>query len=141
MPLLWSGIHGRLPNAEMTNNRLCGNIYKILNPTNMNKHPFLPAPAAVALCFGLLWLSAFSSCTGCSYNHQKAMGSIDNILGKVDTLMKKNRQVFGRTSAGRTAYRLRKRGGEQEAPVCIYRYDNDLQRQAVHAGNDNRRTV
>lgn len=55
----------------------------------MNKHPFLPAPAAVALCFGLLWLSAFSSCTGCSYNHQKAMGSIDNILGKVDTLMKK----------------------------------------------------
>ena len=27
------------------------------------------------------------------------------------------------------------------ALVCIYRYDNDLQRQAVHAGNDNRRTV
>ena len=76
-----------------------------------------------------------------TYNHQKAMGSIDNILGKVDTLMKKNRQVFGRTSAGRTAYRLRKRGGEYEALVCIYRYDNDLQRQAVHAGNDNRRTV
>ena len=55
----------------------------------MNKHPFLPAPAAVALCFGLLCLSALSSCTGCSYNHQKAMGSIDNILGKVDTLMAK----------------------------------------------------
>ena len=55
----------------------------------MNKHPFIPASAAVALCFGLLCLSALSSCTGCSYNHQKAMGSIDNILGKVDTLMKK----------------------------------------------------
>ena len=55
----------------------------------IRKHPFLPAPAAVALCFGLLCLSALSSCTGCSYNHQKAMGSIDNILGKVDTLMKK----------------------------------------------------
>ncbi len=25
MPLLWSRIHGRLPNAEMTNNRLYGN--------------------------------------------------------------------------------------------------------------------
>ena len=55
----------------------------------MNKHPFLPVPTAVALCFGLLCLSALSSCTGCSYNHEKAMGSIDNILGKVDTLMKK----------------------------------------------------
>ena len=55
----------------------------------MNKHLFLPAPTAVALCFGLLCLSALSSCTGCSYNHEKAMGSIDNILGKVDTLMKK----------------------------------------------------
>ena len=55
----------------------------------MNKHPFLPAPTAVALFFGLLCLSALSSCTGCSYNHEKAMGSIDNILGKVDTLMKK----------------------------------------------------
>ena len=55
----------------------------------MNKHPFLPAPTAVALCFGLLCLSALSSCTGCSYNHQKTMGSIDNILGKVDTLMAK----------------------------------------------------
>ena len=55
----------------------------------IRKHPFLPASAAVALCFGLLCLSALSSCTGCSYNHQKAMGSIDNILGKVDTLMKK----------------------------------------------------
>ena len=53
----------------------------------MNNHPFLPAPTAVALCFGLLCLSALSSCTGCSYNHEKAMGSIDNILGKVDTLM------------------------------------------------------
>ena len=53
----------------------------------MNKHPFIPASAAVALCFGLLCLSALSSCTGCSYNHEKAMGSIDNILGKVDTLM------------------------------------------------------
>ena len=51
----------------------------------MNKHPFIPASAAVALCFGLLCLSALSSCTGCSYNHEKAMGSIDNILGKVDT--------------------------------------------------------
>ena len=49
----------------------------------------IPAPAAVALWFGLLCLSALSSCTGCSYNHQKTMGSIDNILGKVDTLMKK----------------------------------------------------
>ena len=88
----------------------------------MNKHPFIPAPAAVALCFGLLCLSALSSCTGCSYNHEKAMGSIDNILGKVG----QDRPIFGRTSAGRTAYRLRKRGGEQEAPVCIYRYDNDL---------------
>ena len=107
----------------------------------MNKHPFIPASAVVALCFGLFCLSALNSCTGCSYNHEKAMGSIDNILGKVDTLMKKNRLVFGRTSAGRTAYRLRKRGGEYGAPVCIYRYDNDLQRQAVHAGNDNRRTV
>ena len=55
----------------------------------MNKHPFISAPAAVALCFGLLCMSALSSCTGCSYNHEKAMGSIDNILGKVDTLMKK----------------------------------------------------
>lgn len=55
----------------------------------MNKHPFLPAPAAVALWFGLLCLSALSSCTGCSYNHEKAMGSIDNILGKVDALMAK----------------------------------------------------
>ena len=55
----------------------------------MNKHPFLPAPAAVVLWFGLLCLSALSSCTGCSYNHEKAMGSIDNILGKVDTLMAK----------------------------------------------------
>ena len=107
----------------------------------MNKHPFISAPTAVALCFGLLCLSALSSCTGCSYNHQKAMGSIDNILGKVDTLMAKTDRFFGRTSAGRTAYRLRKRGGEQEALVCIYRYDHDLQRQAVHAGNVNRRTV
>lgn len=49
----------------------------------------IPAPVAVALCFGLLCLSALSSCTGCSYNHEKAMGSIDNILGKVDTLMAK----------------------------------------------------
>ena len=55
----------------------------------IRKYPFLPAPAAVALCFGLFCLSALSSCTGCSYNHQKAMGSIDNILGKVDTLMAK----------------------------------------------------
>ena len=55
----------------------------------IRKYPFLPAPAAVALCFGLLCLSALSSCTGCSYNHEKAMGSIDNILGKVDTMMKK----------------------------------------------------
>ena len=55
----------------------------------MNKHPFLPASAAVTLFFGLLCLSALSSCTGCSYNHQKTMGSIDNILGKVDTLMAK----------------------------------------------------
>ena len=55
----------------------------------MNKHPFISAPAAVALCFGLLCLSCLSSCTGCSYNHEKAMGSIDNILGKVDTMMKK----------------------------------------------------
>ena len=55
----------------------------------IRKHLFLPAPAAVTLCFGLLCLSALSSCTGCSYNHQKAMGSIDNILGKVDTLMAK----------------------------------------------------
>ena len=78
----------------------------------MNKHPFIPASAVVALCFGLLCLSALSSCTGCSYNHQKAMGSIDNILGKVDTLMTKTDRFFGRTSAGRTAYRLRKRGGE-----------------------------
>ena len=78
----------------------------------MNKHPFLPASAAVALCFGLFCMSALSSCTGCSYNHQKAMGSIDNILGKVDTLMAKTDRFFGRTSAGRTAYRLRKRGGE-----------------------------
>ncbi len=107
----------------------------------IRKHLFLPAPAAVTLCFGLLCLSALSSCTGCSYNHQKAMGSIDNILGKVDTLMAKTDRFFGRTSAGRTAYRLRKRGGKYGAPVCIYRYDNDLQRQAVHAGNDNRRTV
>ena len=51
----------------------------------IRKYPFLPASAAVALCFGLLCLSALSSCTGCSYNHEKAMGSIDNILGKVDT--------------------------------------------------------
>ena len=29
----------------------------------MNKHPFLPAPTAVALCFGLLCLSALSSVT------------------------------------------------------------------------------
>mgnify|MGYP006980314388 FL=1 len=55
----------------------------------MNKHPFIPTPAVFALLFGLLCLSALSSCTGCSYNHQKTMGSIDNILGKVDTLMKK----------------------------------------------------
>ena len=55
----------------------------------MNKHPFIPASAAVSLCFGLLCLSALSSCTGYSYNHEKAMGSIDNILGKVDTLMAK----------------------------------------------------
>ena len=55
----------------------------------IRKYPFLPAPAAVALCFGLLCLSALSSCTGCSYNHEKAMGSIDNIWGKVDTLMAK----------------------------------------------------
>ena len=55
----------------------------------IRKYPFLPAPAAVALCFGLFCLSALSSCTGCSYNHEKAMGSIDNILGKVDTMMKK----------------------------------------------------
>jgi hypothetical protein len=66
----------------------------------IRKHPFLPASAVVALLFGLFCLSALSSCTGCSYNHEKAMGSIDNILGKVDTLMKKNRQIFGRTSAG-----------------------------------------
>ncbi len=38
----------------------------------MNKHPFLPVPTAVALCFGLLCLSALSSCTGGSYNHEKA---------------------------------------------------------------------
>ena len=55
------------------------NKCKTINHNNMNKHPFLPAPAAVALCFGLLCLSALSSCTGCSYNHEKAMGSIDNI--------------------------------------------------------------
>ncbi len=55
----------------------------------MNKHPFIPAPAVVAFLFGLLCMSALSSCTGCSYNHEKAMGSIDNILGKVDTLMAK----------------------------------------------------
>lgn len=60
----------------------------------MNKHPFIPSPAAVALLFGLLCMSALSSCTGCSYNHQKAMGSIDNILGKVDTLMKKTNLKF-----------------------------------------------
>ena len=36
----------------------------------IRKHPFLPAPAAVALWFGLLCLSALSSCTGCSYNHE-----------------------------------------------------------------------
>ena len=107
----------------------------------MNKHPFIPAPAVVAFLFGLLCMSALSSCTECSYNHEKAMGSIDNILGKVDTLMAKTDRFFGRTSAGRTAYRLRKRGGKYGAPVCIYRYDNDLQRQAVHAGNVNRRTV
>lgn len=47
----------------------------------MNKHPFIPAPAVVAFLFGLLCMSALSSCTGCSYNHEKAMGSIDNILG------------------------------------------------------------
>ena len=76
----------------------------------MNKHPFIPAPAVVAFLFGLLCMSALSSCTGCSYNHEKAMGSIDNILGKVDTLMAKTDR-FGRTSAGGTAYRLRKRGG------------------------------
>lgn len=75
----------------------------------MNKHPFIPAPAVVAFLFGLLCMSALSSCTGCSYNHEKAMGSIDNILGKVDTLMA--RPILGRTSAGGTAYRLRKRGG------------------------------
>ena len=62
---------------------------KTLNHNNMNKHPFIPAPAVIDFLFGLLCLSALSSCTGCSYNHQKAMGSIDNILGKVDTLMKK----------------------------------------------------
>ena len=95
----------------------------------------------IAILFYISILSCLSSCTGCSYNHEKAMGSIDNILGKVDTLMAKTDRFFGRTSAGRTAYRLRKRGGEQEALVCIYRYDNDLQRQTVHAGNDNRRAV
>ena len=39
----------------------------------IRKHPFLPASAAVALCFGLLCMSVLSSCTGCSYNHQKAI--------------------------------------------------------------------
>ena len=48
----------------------------------IRKHPFLPAPAAVALCFGLLCMSALSSCTGCSYNHEKTMGSIDNFWAK-----------------------------------------------------------
>lgn len=43
----------------------------------------------IAILFYISILSCLSSCTGCSYNHQKAMGSIDNILGKVDTLMKK----------------------------------------------------
>lgn len=43
----------------------------------------------LAILFYISILSCLSSCTGCSYNHQKAMGSIDNILGKVDTLMKK----------------------------------------------------
>ena len=62
---------------------------KTINHNNMNKHPFIPAPAVVAFLFGLLCMSALSSCTGCSYNHEKAMGSIDNILGKVDTLMAK----------------------------------------------------
>ena len=69
------------------------------------------------------------------------MGSIDNILGKVDTLMAKTNSFLEEHLPEEPAYRLRKRGGEYEALVCIYRYDNDLQRQAVHAGNDNRRTV
>lgn len=43
----------------------------------------------IAILFYISILSCLSSCTGCSYNHEKAMGSIDNILGKVDTLMKK----------------------------------------------------
>lgn len=43
----------------------------------------------IAILFYISILSCLSSCTGCSYNHQKAMGSIDNILGKVDTMMKK----------------------------------------------------
>lgn len=43
----------------------------------------------IAILFYISILSCLSSCTGCSYNHEKAIGSIDNILGKVDTLMKK----------------------------------------------------
>ena len=107
----------------------------------MNKHPFLPASAAVALCFGLLCLSALCSCTGCGYNHEKAMGSIDNILGKVDTMMKKTDRFLEEHLPEEPPIDYEKEGGEQEALVCIYRYDNDLQRQAVHAGNVNRRTV
>ena len=107
----------------------------------MNKHPFIPAPAVVAFLFGLLCMSALSSCTGCSYNHEKAMGSIDNILGKVDTLMAKTDRFWEEHLPEEPPIDCEKEGGEDGAPVCMYRYDNDLQRQAVHAGNVNRRTV
>ena len=107
----------------------------------MNKHPFIPAPAVVAFLFGLLCMSALSSCTGCSYNHEKAMGSIDNNLGKVDTLMAKTDRFWEEHLPEEPPIDYEKEGGEYGAPVCIYRYDNDLQRQAVHAGNVNRRTV
>ena len=53
------------------------------------KNAHLPEFFLYAIILPCFALSALSSCTGCSYNHEKAMGSIDNILGKVDTLMKK----------------------------------------------------
>ena len=65
----------------------------------------------IAILFYISILSCLSSCTGCSYNHEKAMGSIDNILGKVDTLMKKTDRFLEEHLAGRTAYRLRKKRG------------------------------
>ena len=67
----------------------------------MNKHPFLPAPAAVAR----LVRTALPVRTQLLYrmandNHEKAMGSIDNILGKADARDGQDRQFFERTSAG-----------------------------------------